>query len=321
MNVPASFPRARTALAAAVWALLIWFFAATIDRLPDAADLRLLATGESAGAALLLAALFVAATLVRALRWRGLMAPVPVIPFIRVFAVFAWTFLASTVTPFRAGDALRPAWVHRQGGSFLQSAGALIAERLADLAVLAAFLLLAVAAARGDSGGVWAAGAAAPVLALLAAAALAPGLQRRTASGDGAGALARGFAALVRGLAQAAAPMALLRLTVLTLVVWGIIALGYHAVLAALFPALHWTAALAVPAAVNLAGMLPASPANLGPYEAAAVFILGLYGVPPDAALAAAIALHAVVLLTTALIGLAGRVLMHGQGTGSLDLV
>ena len=103
--------------------------------------------------------------------------------------------------------------------------------------------------------------------------------------------------------------------------IWGLIALGYHAMLSSMFPGLHWSAALAVPAAVNLAGLLPVSPGNLGPYEAAAVAVLALYGVPPEAALAGAIALHLVVLLCTVAIGLAGRALMHGQGVRPADLV
>jgi uncharacterized membrane protein YbhN (UPF0104 family) len=83
----------------------------------------------------------------------------------------------------------------------------------------------------------------------------------------------------------------------------GVEGLAVAAVAAALGIPLPVWAIVATVAAVNLSQLVAVTPANLGPYEAAAFLVFRSVGVAPDQALALALVQHAVYLLPLAGIG------------------
>lgn len=87
---------------------------------------------------------------------------------------------------------------------------------------------------------------------------------------------------------------------------WGLSVLRDWALLQQLAPgAPVWWAALAISAS-NLGGALPSVAASLGVFEAAAVYALGLVGVSQESALAYALIVHVIHLISSSLIGAIG---------------
>ena len=309
----------------AAWVLLAAFFVQFIDRWPQMEQWQAL-SGRHVGVPLLaLAVLFCVVTYVRTVRWLVLLRSAHAFGIGQALAIFGWSFFIQTVTPFRAGELLRPIWVRKQGGSFLLAVGVLIVERLADLTVLIALLVFVISNYTFASGA-WT-DVLGPVQALVlgglyfgvttSSPRLKAWLDRRHPESPMGKAVSMGLS----GLAQAAHPATSVKVLALTVVIWGALAVGYYAVLVSLFPGIHWTAGLLVLASVNLAGLIWLSPGNIGMYEAAAILALGVYDVPSGEALIAAIGLHGVVLVTTLAIGVVSRGLYIRQGGHWGDLV
>lgn len=308
-----------------VWVALALFLWRFVERLPHGGDWRALFAHGASMFVAVFAVLFFATTLMRTVRWTLLLRGVIETPFTHALSVFSWTFLVMTITPLRAGELLRPAWVRRRGGSFLMATGVLAVERLADLTVLAGGLLIVLLYGPGSS--VWAGDVFGPLpLVLLAGIYFAvilaaPRTKRWVDKRAAPHRMAQGFASVLGGLAQASSPTKSASVLATTVVIWSLLTLGYHLVLGAMFPGLHWTAALAVVTLVNLVGIVWISPGNIGPYEAVAVLALSAYGAPAEAALAAAISLHATVLSVTAVQGLVSKAVMARQGIAWRDLI
>jgi uncharacterized membrane protein YbhN (UPF0104 family) len=94
-------------------------------------------------------------------------------------------------------------------------------------------------------------------------------------------------------------------------IMWGLTATSYWLGVKAVWPTAPFAAGGFAAAAVALSFALPATPGGVGVFHAVAVLALSLYGVPMEAALAAAIVCHALQL--TSVLLLAG-VALASQG-------
>jgi phosphatidylinositol alpha-mannosyltransferase len=109
-----------------------------------------------------------------------------------------------------------------------------------------------------------------------------------------------------RGLAAFAKPRYGLAATLSQLMAWTLQWLACYAVLLALGLQSHGglAAAAAVLLAVNVSAVLPATPSNVGVFQAACLVVLAAYGVGAGPALAYGIILQAVEVITALVLGL-----------------
>jgi peptidoglycan/xylan/chitin deacetylase (PgdA/CDA1 family)/uncharacterized membrane protein YbhN (UPF0104 family) len=277
-------------------------------------DLR--AVGASlAGANPALLAVAVGANLVslaaHAARWRAVVvSPTGRVRYRDALVAIIAGFAAGLFVPGRGGDLLRAHLLARRAG--ISTASVVAASALdylvGTVAFVAAFAALAVAAPLPG----WGLRALALTAALAALAGAAvwfvrPG--RSAAATQGTGLVARlrsGLAAVHDGGALAAS------------LAWGLVgwaaegAIAFATLAALGLPATPVVAALAVLAA-SAAAAVAVAPGNAGSFEVATAIAVAGVGVPGDAALAFALAFHAVHVIPVALLG--GAVLLH-EGVG-----
>ena len=266
--------------------------------------------------------------LVRAWRWRILLAPVR--PGLGMYNLTATTFIGfmvSFLVPFRLGEVVRPVLLARRERLSAGAALATVAlERVLDaLAVMGLFLAF-VLSSRGAAllaapppgampsqgalflrQGLWAAAAfaglgVAGVGILVAFPQRVLGLLRRLAPGGATSAAARAVGAIehfVGGFAVVRRGRGLAQAVALSIGMWLVIDLGVLCGVRAFglplrFPDIFL---LMVPLAVGIA--VP-TPGGVGPYEfLAQISLTDFWGVEASTAAAAAITLHAITLLPT----------------------
>jgi hypothetical protein len=240
-------------------------------------------------------------TLVQALRWRILLGPASQV---RVLSLFRYKLTAQAVSnllPIRPGDALRVylPWA-RHGVPAVTATSALVIEHALEgcgLALVAAPLLLL-----GPTPAWVRAGTALVAAASLGALAVAATLARHPRVEPPHGWRYR-LQLSAQAMRRPAAAAALLGLTLLgwtmevLLVVVCLTAVGIPATL---------SSAALVLLAVNLTLSVPATPANLGPFEASVFLALAALGVTGPRALAMALLYHLVQLVPSTLAGLEG---------------
>jgi glycosyltransferase 2 family protein len=253
-------------------------------------------------------ALLVLATAIRALRWQLLFAPSTRPPLGPVSIALLVGLFFNVVLPFRAGEAARLMSLHRRAGtSRTEIAATVVIERVYDVAGL---LLLLFAALPWLPRVTWlkavawvalafglAIAMAIPLLALreeratrllLALARVLPvSVERRRRATRNFMRGLGGFRSMRTGLVAAV-------LTAASLVVY---ALCFWVVTLAFDLGLPFGAGVLVTVTTGLALVLPAPPAGLGVYEAAAVGALGAYGLSVTQALPYALVVHAVNVL------------------------
>ena len=235
----------------------------------------------------------VANTLARTRRWQALLEPVPFrqrASFLDLVRISFASGAVSNLLPARAGEAVRVVELNRRRG---YPAGPLIAAQLAEKGIEAISLGL-----------------------LFGVFALLPG--PRQAPLAIAGALAAGAVALLAALPRSAPGPAGRFLQALRAVhaerswvrslLWSVfsdavdlllVALSLHALGIDVHPSV-WAMVLL---SVNLALVLPSTPANIGVLEAGAVVALTAAGVPAEPALAFALVYHAIHLVPGTLLG------------------
>ena len=237
-------------------------------------------------------------TLARVRRWEALLRPLPrrqTASFLELARLLLAGYAFSNLLPARAGEAVRVVELSRRRG---YPASGLIAVQLAEKAVEALSLGLLCGAAAllpGPGRGPLALGGGLAVggLALLIA------LPRRDAEG-------RGFLCALR---RVHAQRSWLRS-----LAWSLLSDATDVLLVALclqalgidVPPTAWALVLF---SVNLAILLPSTPGQVGVLEAGGVLALTMAGVPAAPALAFAMAYHAVHLVPTTALGLAGLAL------------
>ncbi|HEX4347647.1 MAG TPA: lysylphosphatidylglycerol synthase transmembrane domain-containing protein [Vicinamibacterales bacterium] len=261
---------------------------------------------------------------IRARRWQFLLRPLGQPSFMNAFRAVAVGFAASTVLPARAGELIRPYFLSRHEPVTATGAFAtVVLERLLDvvavLVLLASFVFLfgADAAAANTSafaavrvaGMVAAAAAVAVLVALFLMAGRPAALQGllRTLEAvfpktlvDVASRIVDKFAA---GLAVVRRPEELLVALLWSFPLWLTIAVGIWSVGKAFGLLVPFTGSFLMIAILVVGGAVPTPGAVGGFHEAFRFGATTFFGAPNDAAVGAAIVLHAFSVLPTLLLG------------------
>jgi uncharacterized protein (TIRG00374 family) len=291
---------------------------------------------------LLVVAVFLVVDLVvRAVRWRALLAPIRDVPLRSTLAYLLVGYLANNVLPVRLGELVRSHYVgDREGISRATALGTVVVERVLDLVVVVAIAAVAilVLSIRGVVASAVLVGLAIGALLALALtlgvlAHRLPGAERFARTVE-RWPQVRGIASRLRaGLVVAGRPRTLAVALTLGVVAWGATLLAFAAAGQAIGVQLTIGQASLLASGVALASAIPSGPASLGTFELAAVRIGEALGVPADHAFAIGLIVHAAILLLTsgggviALVRLGWRRLPDGAAsaeataiTSSVDL-
>jgi glycosyltransferase 2 family protein len=260
---------------------------------------------------------------IRTIRWRFLLRtaadrPLPLGPAWHATAI---GFMANNLLPFRAGELIRPFAATRLAGArFTAALSSIAVERIFDgltVTALLTFALLSPGLAPGvavggvpvrhiavAAGGLSAAALVAalgvlawPLVAERIVRAVVPGVQ-----------LADRIVGLIEGIRQGLAalnaPARIGGVVVWSLVQWLVNALSFYVAFAAFEIPVSFTGALLVQGLLAFGVSVPSTPGYVGPFEAAIVAALALYGVPGDRSFSYAIAYHVTTFIPITLLGL-----------------
>lgn len=244
---------------------------------------------------------------VRAVRWRRLLAPIRDVSFGATFGYLLIGYLANNVLPARLGELVRCHYLgDREGLSRATALGTVVVERVVDIAVVVAIAAAAilVLSVRGIVASAVLVGVAIGVLLAVAlaigiAAHRLPGAARVTALAGRWPRLRDLVTRLREGLAVAGDPRTLFEALALTVVAWGATILAFAAAGQAVGVQLTIGQAALLASGVALASAIPSGPASLGTFELAAVQIAQVLGVAAAPAFAMALIVHATILLIT----------------------
>ena len=273
---------------------------------------------------------YFAAVVVIALRWQILLHSVKRVRLGALFKLVAIGYMGNNVYPLRAGDGLRIMLLRRNHQVPLLRATTVIAvEHLYNGTTMIVFILLGLAAIDLQSPTVEAiVGLAMPLVSIAIVAALflaaKPALLRRLvrravtilppALGQAAQRLSEDVIAGLEGLRS---PRHFLGALLVSFLTWGVEAFTYWLVMFAFGLELNYAVALLLVGAVNLAGLIPASPGQVGVNEFVVISILTALGIAAPLATAYAVVVHLTIWLP---ITLAGFILLLKQGLGWADI-
>jgi glycosyltransferase 2 family protein len=246
----------------------------------------------------------VLAVLMRVIRWRYLFRPETRPPLAAVARALLIGYFFNNVLPARAGEAARVLALNRSSGnSRAELAATVVVERIFDVIALVGLLFVtspwlpSVSWARGAAafGGVLVAGSLCviagvaiwgerPFRLLLRPLAFLPFVGEER--------LGRAALNLIGGLAGIRQPKLAAAAALWTTLSWLALGLSSWFVLVAFHLHLSPLAGLLTVIAINLALVLPSSPAAVGVFEAATLVALSAYGVATSTALPAALVLH-----------------------------
>lgn len=249
---------------------------------------------------------------IRAVRWRRLLAPIRDVAFRRVLSYLLVGYLANNLLPARLGELVRSHYLgDREGMSRTTTLGTVVVERVVDTAVvtaIAAFAILVLNIRGVVTNAVVIGGAILALLVVL----LAVGVAAHRLPGAAAAArwigrwprLGRAAGRLRGGLAVAGRPRTLVEALILSAAAWGATLLAFAAAGQAVGVELRIGEAALLASGVALASAIPAGPGYLGTYEYAAVKIAEALGRPAEPAFALALLVHATILVVTSVGGL-----------------
>jgi len=260
---------------------------------------------------------------IRTLRWRILLRtaqgdPLPLIP---AWHATAMGFMANNVLPFRPGELLRPFAVTRLAGvRFTSALSSIAVERIFDGLTITALLTLSLLGP-GLPAQVAIAGVSVRHLAVVAGSASAAALlvalavlawplaaERAVRALVPATHLADRIVGLIEGIRQGLAalnsPSRVGGVVLWSLALWLVIALSFYVAFAAFDIPVSFTGALLLQGFLTVGVSLPFTPGYFGPFEAAIVAALALYGVVEDRAFSYAIAYHVTTFVPITLLGL-----------------
>jgi uncharacterized protein (TIRG00374 family) len=298
----------RALLGMAVSLVAIWLVLGSVDL---GGTLEVLAMAQPAWIAVVIAFIGID-VVIRALRWRRLLAPIRDVAFLPVMSYLLVGYLANNVLPARLGELVRSHYLgDREGLSRTTTLGTVVVERVVDTAVvvaIAAFAIL-VLNVRGVVTNAVAIGGAivALLIVLLAIGVAAHRLPGAAAAAEWLGRwrrLAEASGRLRGGLAVAGRPRTLVEALILSAAAWGATLLAFAAAGQAVGVELRIGEAALLASGVALASAIPAGPGYLGTYEYAAVKIAEALGRPPEPAFAIALLVHATILVVTSTGGL-----------------
>ena len=272
---------------------------------------------------------FVALTVI-ALRWQYLLRAVRLVPLRALAQLVTICYMGNGVYPLRAGEALRIYLLRRNHDVPLASATTTVmVERAFDGLVMLSFVLLSLQFIDIQSAEVAAiVSIATPlfvgavlVFFLLAA---KPALIRRLIKAASrilptrlATLVSQLGEDMISGLAGLRTPTLLLGAVVSSYVTWTIEAAVYWIVMFAFGLDLSFAVALLVIGTVNLAGIISASPGQVGVYEFVVSTILIAVGIPAAVAASYAVVVHLVIWVPTTLLGF---LLLLRQGMRFADI-
>jgi glycosyltransferase 2 family protein len=270
----------------------------------------------------LVAAVFLTLDLVvRAARWRVLLAPIRDVPLPATFAYLLVGYLANNVLPARLGELVRSHYMgDRQGLSRATVLGTVVVERVIDIAVVVAIAAVAilVLSIRGTVASAVLVGLAIGVLLAVAlaigiAAHRLPGAERLARAADRWPQVGEVTSRLRAGLAVAGRPRTLALALALTGVAWAATLLAFAAAGQAVGVQLTIGQASLLASGVALASAIPAGPASLGTFELAAVRIGQVLGVATASAFAIGLLVHGAILIITSAGGIVALVRLGWQ--------
>jgi uncharacterized protein (TIRG00374 family) len=286
-----------------------------------------------------LAATVVLATLtfpIRTIRWRSLLRRPDgsVFPFAPLWHATAMGFMANNVLPLRAGELVRPFVIARITDVRFTTAFASIAvERIFDALTIVLLLTIALATAGLAPdvavGGVTVSRMAGVAAAVSAAALIAGALvvarplaaerlvRRIVPSAKLAGRIVGVIDGIRQGLAALDTPRRIIPVIVWSLVLWLVNAASFWVGFAAFDITVGFAGALLVQGLLVFGVSVPSTPGYVGPFEAAIVAALALYGVSEDRSFSYALAYHVTTFIPIVLLGLWSAV-KTGVGWGGL---
>jgi uncharacterized protein (TIRG00374 family) len=261
----------------------------------------------------------------RTKRWQRFLAPTKSIPVVRLFPVLIVGFALNNLLPGRPGEFARPYWLgQREHLSKTLGFATIIVERVADGVALIAFLLAALAAFAPlglqlppaaetiavGAGLVFGIALAGLVLLVVRHDLALAILQRVTRFLPRALAarLEKMLGSFVIGLHSLKSGRDVATIAALSLGVWTADGISYVLMLSAFgllpSPSIHLVAAAFMMVLINLGVMIPAAPGGLGPFEAAGVFALSIFGISETGGAGVSIAAHAMQYLMITILGL-----------------
>jgi uncharacterized protein (TIRG00374 family) len=302
---PRSALRAVIGIAVSVIALVLVF--GSVDLSATADVLR----GAAPGWVALMAVFLTADLVLRALRWKRLLAPIKDIPFRATFSYLLIGYLANNVLPARLGELVRCHYLgDREGISRATALGTVVVERVIDIMVVVAIAAAAilVLSVRGIVASAVLVGVAIGVLlavglGLGVVAHRLPGAERIASAAERWPRVHEIAGKLRAGLAVAGRPRTLAEALGLSIVAWSATLLGFAAAGQAVGVQLTIGQASLLASGVALAAAIPSGPASLGTFELAAVRIGGALGIAAAPAFAIALLVHATILVITSLGG------------------
>jgi uncharacterized protein (TIRG00374 family) len=266
------------------------------------------------------------AVVIIAARWQFLLQTVKRVPIADLTQIVMIGYMGNNVYPLRAGEALRIYLLKRNHDMPVTSAATtVVVERVFDGIVMLSFLFAGLLWVDVQSEQIeLVARVAAPIfgIAVIVFFTLAAfpnmlnGLVKRIAAffPDAlANIILKLHDEVLAGLSSLRSPLHLLGAIITSYATWAVEALVYWIVMWAFGLDLPYGAALLVVGTVNLAGLIPASPGQIGVYEFFASTVMGAMGVEPDMAIAYAIVVHIVIWLPVTLVGF---LCLIGQGLG-----
>ena len=252
----------------------------------------------------------------RAWRWTYLLRPLRVVRAGHLFPVVVIGYLGNNIYPFRVGEVLRAYLLRRREGvSMGGSLATILVERVFDgLAVLTiVFVALLLAPPAGATLGALLVLASVIFFGALAfslilatrprlairlidyALRLLPGALRPRLAGFGQ--------RFLSGLAALRDWRTVLTLFFSSLLIWLVETAKYWLVMQAFPFSVSWPALMLTNGVVNLVTVIPSAPGYVGTFDAPAIAMLALYGVPQALAGAYTLVLHATLWLPSTLVG------------------
>jgi glycosyltransferase 2 family protein len=250
------------------------------------------------------------------LRWQSLLKATRFVPLGRLFRLVCLTYMGNNVYPLRAGEFLRVVLLQRDEKVPLASGGIVaLTERVFDGIVMLTFVIVSLSllnVASPDLRRVATISAPIFIIALIVffTLALQPNLLRRLIGlvsrilpGKLGELVLKLGEDVIVGLEGLRSPIDLAKTVFFSYACWMLEASTYWIVAMAFNLNVDYTAMLLVVGVVNLAGLIPASPGQVGVYEYFAVLTLGALGIEKTQATAFTLAIHLIIWLPVTLLG------------------
>jgi glycosyltransferase 2 family protein len=223
---------------------------------------------------------------------------------------------ALTVSPGKAGEAVRSVYLKPHGVAFHESLAAMFAERVVDLLTIALLALALLFSFEQDAAAAWTGlGLAALAVATLGSPSLASAVERRAQRLHGRlRHLVHNLARLHAQAARLLRPAQLTAAVAVGLVAWGAEGIGVAIAAAAMGVPLRLDAAVGIYAAGILVGALTFLPGGVGTTEATMAYLFVLTGMPLSTAIALTLVCRAATLWFAVVLGAAAMALLYVRG-------